>query len=122
MSIILDTGVLWRPQALDRLQGQRAPLVLPSVALAERARQYRKKGWPVDRLLQDLDDNGISIETLGPLEALRRAPSVLDDVRWQRHCRDALIAGHIGPDDMLWTTNPRDFLELGVPPDQVVTA
>lgn len=34
--------------------------------------------------------------------------------------RDAMIASHMREDDALSTTNPRDFLALGVPRDRIV--
>ena len=52
------------------------------------------------------------------VRTLRLAP--LDGPRWKRLARDALIAGHVGDHDQLWTFNGKDFRALGVPGRQVV--
>lgn len=70
---------------------------------------------------------GHRVRPMGMPAAVRRALAgvpphehVEDDADWERLNRHAFIAGHVGPDDELWATNPRDFLTLGVPEEQVV--
>jgi hypothetical protein len=58
---------------------------------------------------------GIEVEPFGQDEA-RRFAARLDDARWARLARDAMVAGHLRPGDLLWTTDPHDFAELGVAP------
>jgi hypothetical protein len=118
--IILDTGVFFRPEALRRLSGMPHLVVVPAVAFAERARQLAKRGVGPDAFLDVLDRLGFHVEPFGPEEALRFAPGLADDGRWRALARDAMIAGHLRPADLLWTTDPKDFLELGVPKDRLV--
>lgn len=118
--IVLDTGVLWRPAALDALRPDRRAGILPAIAYTERARQFWARGWPVEDLDLLLAENAIDVEPFEKRHGLRYAARIGDEDRWHRWSRDAMIAGHVGPDDELWTTNPRDFIDLGVPPEQVV--
>lgn len=41
-------------------------------------------------------------------------------VRCGSHARDAMIAGHLGVEDILLTANDRDFRELGVDPARLI--
>lgn len=119
MRIILDTGVLWRPDAIELATGNSRDVILPIVAFIERSRQYVSRGWTVQDLRITLEANDIEIEPLTEVEALKYSTSVGDD-RWNALSRDSMIAGHIKETDEVWTTNPKDFLELGVPAHQVV--
>ena len=118
--IVVDTGVFFRPDALRALAQAPHPVVVPAVAFAERARQLRKKGVGPGDLLELLDRLDFQVEPFGPEEALRYAPGLADDGRWRALARDAMIAGHLRPSDVLWTTDPKDFLDLGVPSAQVL--
>ncbi|MEA3201026.1 MAG: hypothetical protein QOE90_2454 [Thermoplasmata archaeon] len=118
MRIVLDTGVFFRPAVLRELAAaEDADVVVPAVVLAERRRQLALAGRRPEELLEILEGNGFAIEPLGRDEAMR--VPLADDARWRRHARDALIASHVGPVDVLWTTNPRDFLAFGLAPAQV---
>lgn len=117
--IVIDTGVFWRPEALEKLAGLRRRIVLPAVAFAERSRQLVKRGVSVDRFLQVLARMHIQVEDFTVRQARRYAVNVAAEALWLRASRDAMIAGHLEPGDVLWTTNSSDFLSLGVPPDQV---
>jgi predicted nucleic acid-binding protein len=119
MRIVLDTGILWDKPALERLRQESGPIVLPAVAFTERARQFVRQGRSVEELWRQLEEGGFEVEPFAAENGLRYAAR-LDDARWGRLARDALIAGHVGPDDVLWTQNPKDFLALGLPSDQVV--
>jgi hypothetical protein len=116
MRIILDTGVFFRPDALLGLGACDA--IVPSVAYMERVRQLRRDG----RTARELDDVlrmiGATVEPFGQVEALRLRP--VDEARRRRLARDAMVACHVGKDDVLWTTNTSDFLELGLSPEQIV--
>lgn len=120
MRIVVDTGVFFRPDALRALAALPHEVVVPAVAFAERARQLAKRGVAAERLLALLDELGLRVEPFGPEEALRHAARMTDDARWRALARDAMIAGHLRAGDVLWTTDPKDFLELGVPKEQVV--
>lgn len=120
MRTVLDTGVLFRPTALQALKQQAADVVVPAVAYAERLRQFAARGASRAELDDYLARMRFRVEPFGPEEAARYVPGMMDDAAWQRLARDAMIAGHVGPNDRLWTTNPKDFLALGVPKDQIV--
>lgn len=116
---ILDTGVLWNPEAMDRARRMDGVVVLPAVAFTERARQIAQAGRTVDELWRLVRSAGLLVESFRIEHGLMLAAR-LDDVTWRRHARDALIAGHVGPGDVLWTTNPRDFAAVGLPSEQVL--
>jgi len=118
--LVVDTGVLWRPLALKKLAESGLRVVVPAVVFAERARQVAKRGGTAAALREALGLLGFEVEALEPSMAARYAVTVLDDNDWRRLSRDALIAGHLQPDDRLWTTNPKDFAMIGVPLDQVI--
>lgn len=120
LRILLDTSVFFKPAAMAELRSRHEDVVLPAVAFAERARQLRRDGRALDVFLEGLQANHIMVEPFGHDEALRRAQFVTDDSMWKRHSRDALIAGHVKDDDQLWTANPRDFIEVGVPSRQIM--
>lgn len=116
MRIIIDTGVLFRPAALEKLAGCDA--VVPAVVYLERVRQLRRDGRDIGELDYLLAEMGLSVEPLTRTEGARVVG--LDNRRWHRLARDAMVACHVREDDILWTTNPADFLELGLTQDQVV--
>lgn len=120
MRIVLDTGVLWRPAAIRDLATSPHEIVLPAVAFAERLRQLAGQGRPPGPFEALIARMGITVEPFGKTEARRFVPRLTDDDRWRRLARDAMIAGHVGPDDVLWTTNPKDFHALGVPGEHLV--
>lgn len=120
MRAILDTSALFRPAALADLARQAADMVLPAVAYAERLRQVSLRGQRKQEFDAFLVEMGVRIEPFGPDEAARFVPGLVDGPTWERLARDAMIAGHLGPGDLLWTTNPKDFLVLGVPKDQIM--
>lgn len=120
MRLIIDTGVLWRPDALRALVELPHDRILPAVAFAERARQVVTAGRTENELLDLLERSGIQVEPFDRVHASRWAPTIKDDAQWARRARDALIAGHLEKDDLLWTTDPTDFKAIGVPDDQIV--
>ena len=119
MRIILDTGVLWRPDAIALVSGERVDVILPAVAYAERQRQLVQQGKTTDFLDKMLRTNDIDVEPFTREEANRVSPTVSDDF-WESLARDAMIAGHVGVEDVLWTTNSKDFLELGLLNHQIL--
>lgn len=56
----------------------------------------------------------------GAADGADRYAAHVPDVDWRRRSRDALIAGHVGVGDSLWTTTPQDFVALGVPEAAIV--
>lgn len=71
-------------------------------------------------LLDEVKRLDITIEDLTPKEGFRVAVGIADDRTWAKHSRDALIAGHVRHRDFLMTTDPDDFLELGIPPTHLI--
>lgn len=120
MRIVVDTNVLWNLEAVARLAEQPADLVVPAVVYAERLRQFAKQRVPRQRLDDHLARNRCHVEPFGTDEAARFVPRLTDDKAWRRLDRDAMIAGHVGPADVVWTSNPKDFLAVGLREDQVV--
>jgi predicted nucleic acid-binding protein len=118
--IILDTSSLWRPTALAAAQADPRPVVVPAVAYTERVRQVLAAGRRQEELDGALALNQIEVESFTIQHGMRFAAHIHDPTTWHRLARDALIAGHVGPGDELWTTDPQDFLDLGMPPEQVV--
>lgn len=117
MRIVLDTGVFFRPSALAETLATRRPVVLPTLVVAERRRQLIRDARNLASLERAVNESGYWIESFGLDEALRMP--ALTDATWARHARDAMIAAHVREGDVLWTTNPRDFLALGMRPEQV---
>jgi predicted nucleic acid-binding protein len=119
--IVLDTGVFYYPETLRSLVERPETIIVPAVALAERVRQLARDGRSEEEFLRTLDDAGYLPEPLAPEAACEVSRRVRDDAKWARLSRDAFIAAHVEPGDELWTTNPRDFKELGVPDFQIVS-
>lgn len=119
MTVVLDTGVFFRPEILERLSTVPDDVIVPAVVFAERARQLSKRGIPSNHLLEILEANAFVVEPFGQDEAARYVPQLTDDEAWRKLARDAMIAGHTEAGRVLWTTNPRDFVELGVPEDRI---
>jgi predicted nucleic acid-binding protein len=117
MRIILDTGALFHPEVLRRTLGL-GEVVLPAVAYAERLRQIVAAGRKPEELARVLRRALIDVEPFGRAQA-DRIPGLADS-EWRRLARDAMIAAHLQPGDRLWTTNPKDFLALGMPKEQIV--
>lgn len=120
MRIVLDTGAFFHPVALRKLKTTPVRGVVPAVVFAERCRQLQRDGRSIERFARDLDEMDFEVEPFGKAEGLRCAAKVVDDRLWARLSRDALVAGHVRDDDVLWTTNPRDFLALGLDPERIV--
>lgn len=118
MRIVLDSGVLWRPDVMRSLKDRRITLVLPAVAYAERLRQLTHRSQDVRRFQQALRIANITIEPFGEDEAERVCPRVPEQL-WPRLARDAMIAGHVRRGDLLVTTNPKDFTRLGIDGEQI---
>lgn len=117
--VILDTGVFFHPGAMRRAVAQDAAVVVPAIVFVERARQLRKRGRDVVEFAARLVESGIIVEPFRPQHGLRFAVDILNDRTWGRLFRDAMIAGHLEPGDVLWTTSRREFEAVGVPPDQI---
>ncbi len=118
---ILDTNVLWDRAALERILASADDVIVPAIVFTERARQLVREGRgtaaTLGALLERLD---FVIEPFAEQEGGRYAAGMVDDERWRRLARDAMIAGHVRPSDTLLTHNVRDFLDVGVPASQVV--
>ncbi len=121
MRTILDTNVLWDRAALERILASAEDVVVPAIVFTERARQLVREGRgsaaTLAALLGRLD---FAIEPFGEQEGSRYAVGMVDDERWLRLARDAMIAGHVRPGDTLLTHNVRDFLDVGVAPERVM--
>lgn len=105
---------------MNRLSDEAGPYVVPAVAYAERVRQYARAGRSVRNLDATLQRLKIQVEPFTREFALRFVPRLTDDADWKRLDRDAMIAGHVGPADVLWTADVKDFLAVGLRDDQVV--
>lgn len=119
MRIILDTGIFFQPHVLKLATRLPHEIIVPAVVFTERARQVARDGGDPEELQRTLERNDHVVEPYGVEEARRRALEIHDDATWRRLARDAMIAGHLREDDVVWTTNPRDFVELGVPEERV---
>lgn len=117
MRIILDTGVFFRPDALESFRAIEIDVVVPSVVLAERRRQLANAARDPREIDRILARGEFDTEPFGTGEACNMM--ILDDDAWERRARDAMIAAHVRDGDVLWTTNPKDFLTLGLRPEQV---
>jgi predicted nucleic acid-binding protein len=111
--------VLFHPDLLAQLSGRPETIVLPVVAYAERIRQYARNGVRPLNLRIELAACDIEIEPFFIEEADRYAPTQMDDAHWNAHARDVMIAGHVRSTDVLWTTNPKDFIAIGIPECQI---
>jgi hypothetical protein len=121
MRIVLDTTVFFQRRAIDALPDDVRPKIVPAVAFAERARQLaRDRSFDAGHVRQLFEDEGWEIEPFGPDEAARVAARTTDDRVWDRHARDALIAGHVREMDELWTYNAKDFLAVGLDARHIV--
>lgn len=118
MRVILDTGALFHPAVIYRARDERRALVLPAVAYAERRRQLLTAGRRFEEYDRLLDEARIEVEPFTRTEA-DRIPG-LPNAAWGRLARDAMIAAHVRPGDQLWTTNPNDFLALGLSREEVL--
>lgn len=121
MRVILDTGVFFSPKALERLARLPHDVVIPAVVFTERARQLSKRGIEPSDFHARIEANDFHVEAFGMDEACRWAMSIHDDEEWRRLARDAMIAGHLDEEagDVLWTTNPSDFEQIGVDEDRI---
>lgn len=119
MRIVVDTGVLGKADVLRIMVELPYEIVVPSVVVAERARQLARDGRRPAELLEALAANDMIVEALDLDRSLRYAPKIHDDERWAHLARDALIAGHVDEESILWTTDVEDFLEVGVPEDRI---
>lgn len=119
MRVILDTGVFFHPEALGMMEYFLADIVVPAIVFTERARQIARDGGDVARFERLLADIGATIEPFSHNEGKQHATSISNE-HWARLARDAMIAGHVRAGDCLFTTNPRDFLDLGVPQEQII--
>ncbi|MFA5860199.1 MAG: type II toxin-antitoxin system VapC family toxin [Candidatus Thermoplasmatota archaeon] len=117
---VLDTGVFFYPTALERLRIRGGDVVIPAVALAERVRQLRRDGRDEGAFMEAILLADYRPESLSPAAACAIARTIQDDAKWRRLSRDAFIAAHVQPGDELWTTNPKDFRELGLPDAAIV--
>lgn len=117
--IVLDTNVLWSVDALNTLMGMPLEVVVPSIVLAERVRQIRARGQDVGIFLERIRLLDWTIEALGREQALRYSTEITQDDKWRALARDAFIAGHVRQGDVLWTSNVKDFVAIGVPERQI---
>lgn len=118
---MIDTGVFYRPEALEDLARLPHDVVVPAVVFTERARQLAKRGVEADEFARRLADNEFGVEAYGPDQARRYAPEIDHGEAWRRLARDAMIAGHVQADeDVLWTTDPDDFREVGLPEQAIM--
>lgn len=120
LRIVLDTGVFYYPEALTRLAELPHDIIVPVVALAERLRQVERDGLDGGAFRRALRRAQVDVEPMREDHATRFAPTLTEDVDWRRLSHDAFIAGHVGDDDELWTTNPEDFVRIGLRAAQIV--
>lgn len=118
--LVIDTGVFFRREALERLKEVDVPIIVPATVYMERGRQLLARGVTQQAWDRTIRTRGFVVEPFSRQEAARFAMQIDDDHRWGRLYRDAMIAGHVGPEDVLWTMNPEDFLAVGLEADQVV--
>ena len=118
--IVLDTGVFFHPAILRRLPEREEDVVVPAVAMAERVRQLLRDGRNVQAFHDQLSAGDFTPEALQPEAACAIVQGLADDSKWDRLARDAFVAAHLRPGDELWTTNPKDFRDLGVPVHAIV--
>jgi predicted nucleic acid-binding protein len=120
MRIVLDTGVFFRPDILEKAMASPADKVLPAVAYAERLRQVALQGPAQMQRFRRLVGYLVEPFQAAHADAFMPATAELTPAAWKRLERDALIAAHVRPGDELWTTDPQDFMELGLPAEQIV--
>lgn len=120
MRNVIDTSALFSKAAIRALADSELPTIVPAVVFTERARQILRDGGDVQRYRNLLLDLDFRVEPFGETEALRYAVHIHAADAWRRLARDAMIAGHVGKEDQLWTANAKDFHEVGVRPDQIV--
>ena len=120
MRIILDPGVTFHREALVRLAELPHPILMPVVAFAERVRHLQRDGFDVEAFRRTLRRARVQVEAMTEEHALRYAGRLVDDEAGRKTSRDAFIAGHVGTDDVLWTTHAADFVKLGLRRDQIV--
>lgn len=120
--IVVDTGVFFRPDRLRAAADDPRPFIVPAVAYAERLRQLAARGVPAGDIAAFAVAMRPVVEAFDMTEAERFVPrtGTMPRARWRSLARDALIAGHVRPDDELWTTDPSDFRELGLAEAQIV--
>lgn len=116
---IIDTGVFYNPYALEQIAATRLDIIVPVTVYMERVRQLRRNRLDPRRFIRYLKANEFDVEDFSRHHAERFAVRIHDDKIWRRLYRDAMIAGHVGKDDVLWTTNPKDFRAVGLEADQV---
>lgn len=119
MRVVLDTSAFYQKDAFRQLARVPNLIVLPVIAFAERVRQLERDGRDARLFVQRLAEFRILIEPLGAEAATRYTSRLHDDARWRRLARDALIAGHVQDEDVLWTMNPKDFLAVGLPSGRI---
>ncbi|MEA3201880.1 MAG: hypothetical protein QOE90_3308 [Thermoplasmata archaeon] len=122
MRIILDTSALYYPRAVATIERTGRTIVLPSIVFLERARQLQRDGHDGIALMRRFAEaEEAQIEPYGMVETLRTLRlRVHADPAWRRSSRDAMIAGHVGEGDVLWTADRRDFAALGLRPAQIL--
>lgn len=120
MRILIDTGVLWLPDAMKKLSARDEDLVLPAFAYAERVRQLERTGRALAMFDDALDAARIVVEPFGRKQGHHLSRRAGDEAVWKRLAGDAMIASHLESGDVIWTTNPKDFRELGIPDEQIV--
>jgi predicted nucleic acid-binding protein len=117
MRVVVDTTVWFEPAALEAL-GERIDhdVVVPAIVFTERARQLERDGRrSPQEFLREIRSVGWRIEPYGARQALPFAVRLVDDRDWRRLARDAMIAGHVGEAEVLWTANVKDFEAVGLP-------
>lgn len=123
MRVILDTSALFYPAAMRRLRDEREieAVVLPTVVLLERARQLQALGRDgLSDMLRLAEAGEWKVEDYGRVEVVRTISRAPAGAAWRRLARDAMIAGHVGADDALWTANAADFRALGLGAGQLL--
>src|ERR1700737_4281333 len=102
MSLIVDTDVFFKPAALAKLRGKMG-VVVPSIVFMERARQLEASGeMTLEQFAATLRGLRWTIAPYTAREAtrtVRLAP--MQQNRWEKMARDAMIAGYVGDSDVL---------------------
>ena len=121
MRIVLDASSLLDEVALRDVAALPHDVIVPAVAFAEALQALSAAGVDLQAWRTALDRLGFEVEPLTAAEAARWAPS--QGTTWSaRQGRDAMVAAHLRHEDLLWTTRPLDYLELGVPATQIILA
>jgi len=121
MTMWLDTNVFWNKQFLLEIKTFSDEVAISSIVFYERLRQLLKHSITAADFRQYLENNKIYIRDFTSAEGNSiPQPIITDDKLWKSLARDAMIASHIGPNDIIVTSNSKDFIALEIPFKQIL--